>query len=98
MINQLSPALPFLSAQNPQAKDSPERVKQAAEQFEAILIGQMLKAARQDGSSGAFGSGDDAASQTGIEMAEQQLAGLMAARGGLGLSRLIVSNLEKRSS
>lgn len=78
-------------------KDSPDKIKKAAEQFEALLIGQMLKSAREAGASGALGTGEDSAGQTGMELAEQQFAGLLASKGGLGLSRFITSNLERKT-
>lgn len=81
----------------PPVKDSPDRIKRAAEQFEALLIGQMLKSAREAGASGALGTDEDSAGQTGMELAEQQFAGLLASNGGLGLSRFITSNLERKT-
>ena len=98
MIKALSSDLSSPLIAPARTKDSPEKIKQAAEQFEALLIGQMLKAAREAGSSGGLGSGEDAAGQTGMEMAEQQFASLLASRGGLGLSRVITADLEKSNS
>jgi flagellar protein FlgJ len=77
-------------------KDSPEKTKKAAEQFEALLIGQMLKSAREAGSNGGLGTGEDNAGHTGMEMAEQQFASLLASKGGLGLSRFITLNLDRK--
>ena len=66
--------------------DPPENVRDAAQQFEALLLGQILRAARE--SSGA-GTSDCA-----LEYAEQQFAAVMARNGGLGLASLIVKGLE----
>ena len=65
--------------------DAPEKVLDAAQQFEALLLGQILRAARESG-----GSSSDCA----LDYAEQQFADVMARNGGLGLARLIVKGLE----
>ena len=75
------------------AKDSPEKVRDAARQFEGLLIAQMLKSARES-SSGGIG-GDDHTSDSVVEMAEQQLSSILSSSGGLGLSRIIVQGLSK---
>ena len=72
----------------------PERVRDAAEQFEALLIGQMLRGVRESGS-GWLGSGEDAASGCATDFAEQQFATVLAKNGGLGLAGLIARGLEK---
>ena len=74
-------------------KDSPENIADTARQFEGLLIAQMLKSARESSSSG-FGT-DDHASDSVVEMAEQQLSSVLSSGGGLGLSRLIVQGLSK---
>jgi len=67
--------------------NAPEKVLDAAQQFEALLLGQILRAAREGG-----GSSSDCA----LEYAEQQFADVMARNGGLGLARLIVKGLEQQ--
>ena len=47
-------------------KDSPERVRNAATQFEGLLIGEMLKTARESSDGGWMGSGDDAGSDSAM--------------------------------
>jgi flagellar protein FlgJ len=56
----------------------------AAEDFEALLIGQMLRHARENGS-GWLGDGENASGDGLVEFAEQNLAKAIAAAGGLGL-------------
>jgi Rod binding domain-containing protein len=79
-------------------KDSPEAIAKAAAQFEALLIANVLKSAREsDGDDGWLGGGQD--SDSGLSsLAEQQLAQNLAASGGLGLSRLITAGLTRSSS
>jgi Rod binding domain-containing protein len=73
---------------------SPETQKrtQAAKDFEALLIGQMLQSMREEGSSW-LGTGDDSASDAAFGLGEQELARAIADGGGLGLSSLISSGL-----
>ena len=73
----------------------PKNVADAAEQFEALLIGQMLKASHGDDEDGWLGSGDDPGSATAMELAEGQFAQALAQSGGLGLGARIASSLSQ---
>jgi Rod binding domain-containing protein len=73
----------------------PARVRDAAQQFESLLIGQMLRSVRESGS-GWLGSGEDAAGDCATDFAEQQFAGVLAKSGGLGIADLIARGLESR--
>lgn len=78
--------------------DSPEAVKKAATQFEALLVGEVLKSARaSDGSGWMDTDGDDAGSILS-EVSEQQLSQALAAGGGLGLAKTIAAGLSKTAS
>ena len=59
---------------------APAKIRDAAEQFEALLLGQILRSARESN-----GTSNDCAT----EFAEDQLATVLAKRGGLGIGRLI---------
>jgi peptidoglycan hydrolase FlgJ len=74
--------------------DDAAKARDAAQQFEALLIGQILRSARE-GESGWLGSGGDSASSCATDMAEQQLATVLAQRGGLGLAEVIAKGLQK---
>jgi Rod binding domain-containing protein len=78
--------------------DSPEKIKDAASQFEALMIGQILKAARGDADEGSFGGDADPASASAMDFANEYFARAMAAKGGLGLSNMIVKGLQKQST
>jgi Rod binding domain-containing protein len=99
MIDNIS-SLTYLNALGkPKTTDSPEKIKAAAQQFEAILIGQLLKTAKASGSAGWLGTGEgreDEPGQVSVDMAEQQLASVIAKNGGLGLTKFIVKGLEKK--
>ncbi len=71
----------------------PARLKQAAQQFEGLLIEQLLRSARGNGE-GWLGGGGDAAGGCATDFAEQQLATVLAANGGIGLAGLVVRGLE----
>jgi Rod binding domain-containing protein len=68
------------------------KLKKSAGEFEALLIGQMLKSARESGS-GWFGTGDDEASSTTAGYAEEQFAQTIASQGGLGIATMLVKGL-----
>lgn len=67
----------------------------ASKDFEALLIAQMLRTIREEGS-GWMGTGDDEASSAAFGLGEEQLARALTARGGLGLSRVIEAGLKKQ--
>ena len=83
------------TANNTKQPDTPERVRDAAQQFEALLIGQMLRTVRESG--GGFMGEKDSASDCALEFAEQQFATVMARSGGLGLATLIIQGLEPQN-
>ena len=91
--------IPPISAGIPSARstDSPEKIKDAASQFEALLIGQILKTAHED-SDGAWGGDSDPASASAMDFANDYFARAMASKGGLGLTNMIVKGLEKQSA
>ena len=92
-----SPITPFdwQNIQQAGNRDSPERIKETAEQFESILIGMMLKSMRESSGGGWLGTGDDQALSSLSELAEQQVAQALAASGGFGLAELVVEGLKK---
>ena len=73
---------------------SPRNIAEAARQFEALMIAQLLKEARGD-QGGWLGSGEDSGSATAAGLAEEQFAQALAQGGGLGLRSQIVSSLSK---
>jgi Rod binding domain-containing protein len=89
-------AAPLAQAAHPGSRqpDDPAKVKDAAQQFEALMIEQILKSASENGE--LFGSGSDAASGTVMDMATQQFAIAMARGGGLGLAGMVAKGLGSR--
>jgi len=87
LVPPLPAGIPPAGTPTRHPKDTPEAIADAARQFEALLIAQMLKSARE-----ASEEADSTASCLN-EIAEQQFAGLLAANGGLGLAKLVAAHL-----
>jgi peptidoglycan hydrolase FlgJ len=68
---------------------TPSKLSDAARQFESLLIGEMLKSARESDSEGWLGSGSDSGSESAMGMAETQFAQAIASQGGFGLAKTI---------
>lgn len=67
---------------------TPKNADEAAGQFEALLLTQMLRAARSEADQ------EDSTMDTMWDMAAQQFAQVMADAGGLGLARMIREDLK----
>ena len=72
----------------------PTKIHQAAQQFEALLLGQILHASH-DADSGWLGSDADSSGSCATDYAEEQLAATIAQHGGLGLAKLITQGLQR---
>ena len=77
-------------------KDDPAKIADAAKQFEALLIGQMMKSIN-DSEGGWLGTGDDESSQSAMQYGTEVFAQAMAQNGGLGLADLIAKGLQRPS-
>ena len=96
MIDSVAdPSIALQSAGAVPKTSDPSKIHSAAQQFESLLIGELLKSAHEEGGSGWLGTDDDDAGQTGIGFAEQQFSQMLAASGGFGLAPLIESGLRK---
>jgi flagellar protein FlgJ len=79
----------------PVAGNDSAKLKDAAGKFEAMLIAQMLKSARSTDSGGWTGE-QDASASTMMDMAEQQVADMLGAQGGLGLAKMVINQLSPK--
>ena len=68
----------------------------AAKDFEALLVSQLLRSVREEGS-GWLGTGEDQASDAAFGLGEEQLAKTLASHGGFGLSKVIDVGLKHQS-
>jgi Rod binding domain-containing protein len=89
----VSAAFDSLTPQSPAG--GKDKIATAARDFEALLIGQLFKAAHGEG--GWLGTDDDDPGEAAIGMSEEQLAQAMAAGGGIGLAKMIEAGLRARS-
>ncbi|HLK68710.1 MAG TPA: hypothetical protein VKU19_35005 [Bryobacteraceae bacterium] len=89
--------MPLLSGGEANSKkgDDPAKVRDAAQQFEALLIGQMLRSVRESGGGWLGSGGGDSTSDCATEYAEQQFAAALSQHGGLGMADLISKGLAK---
>jgi Rod binding domain-containing protein len=71
------------------------KVDEAAKQFEALVVGQVLKVSRESSDGGWLGSGEDQGGEMAVELGEQAFAQAIAARGGFGIAKLVKANLER---
>jgi|SRR5579863_6336080 len=95
MIDQISPSPSVAPAEN---RNSPAKIENAAKQFEALLMGQILKSMHEEGSNGWLGGGDDdQAGESAMELAEEQFAQALASQGGLGLAKVIAQGVASQS-
>src|SRR5262249_37164534 len=85
-----------ISGNAAQTEQRPHTTADAARQFEALLISQILKAACDPASM--TGGEPDSGECTAIEMAQEQFAACLASQGGLGLARMISSSEAMRSA
>lgn len=92
MIDALSTAGVAAVAGSPPPKHDPAKVAEAAKNFEALLIGQMMKSMR-DSDGGWMGTGDDESMSSAMEYAQEQFAQALSAGGGLGLAKLVTAGL-----
>jgi Rod binding domain-containing protein len=88
----ISAALDAIGQQQPNNESN--KVASAARDFEALLLGQILRSVHEEG--GWLGAGDDDAGAAAIGLGEEQLARTMAASGGLGLHKLIEAGLRNQ--
>src|SRR5437660_7554411 len=74
----------------PEAGSKTSKLHQAAQQFEALMIGEMMKSVHEGSSSGWLGSDDgEGGDNQAMGMAESQFANALAMNGGLGLARMV---------
>ncbi len=92
-ITSASGLLPSVLTSDEKAGQDSRRIESAAQQFEALLIGQMLKSMHESDDGGWTGTDNDDAGSQAVELAEEELAQAMAGHGGLGLARVMAQGL-----
>lgn len=74
------------------ARDNPERLRAAAEEFEAIMLDLMVKEMRKNVPESPI-FGQDTGREIFNEMLDNQYVRLMTERGGIGLADMLVRQL-----
>lgn len=74
------------------AKDTPEKILDTARQFEALLLSQILKSVKFDGTDGEEEGSGSALGGIG----QEQFAMALAQKGGLGLAQTIARSLAQK--
>ena len=69
------------------------KIADAASQFEALLLGEMLKSANESGSGDWMGDSNGESGTSLAEMAQEQFAQALAKSGGLGFARMVTDQL-----
>jgi len=84
----------LLSPATEGAHGKPANAKEAATQFEGMLIGEMLRSVHESNSGNLDGDEDsDSESDTAYSMAADQLAQIMARQGGFGIAKMLTEKL-----
>jgi Rod binding domain-containing protein len=75
--------------------EDPKATREAATEFESLLVGQMLKSMREGKEESWLGGESSAGNESIMEMAEQQVARAIAQRGGFGIARMLDKTFEQ---
>jgi Rod binding domain-containing protein len=75
----------------------PESIKEAAEAFEALLVGQLLKSAREARGSDGWDEADSSSNPL-MELSDEQMANQISKGGGCGLARALMDQIDRPSS
>ena len=89
-----------LSAADSASKLPPKQVtklRDAATQFEALLLTKMLQSSRESGNGGGDGN-ENRENSTMLELSEQQFAQALASSGGLGIAKMVIAGLNKHEN
>ncbi len=85
----MTDALSAITPASMAAPAQPTKVEGAAKQFEALMIAQMLRTARENTED------ENSTSSSMLDLADQQFSQVLANNGGLGLSKLIVKGINQ---
>jgi Rod binding domain-containing protein len=72
----------------------PKSVHRVAQEFESLLISQLLKSMKQ----GALGEEDSGANDSVMQYAQESMARVLSQNGGMGMASLIERTLTQQSS
>ena len=90
VISGLISARPLAASEEDTAQIN--KIKQSAQEFEAVLLRQMLKEVR----SSALADPNKSSNSTYIQIADEQLANQLAAQGGFGFGKAMADQMLKQ--
>lgn len=93
MTTSIQSAVPFLGTPS---ESKPTRVEDAAQQFESLLIHQMMRSAWESAPDGLDEEGSGSEDSVMRDLACQQFTQMLAKQGGIGMTRLIVKGLSSK--
>jgi len=79
-------------------RDDPKKIASSASDFEALLLTQMMKSAREATSMTHLDGEDTGSYDAVMEYAEQQFGSILAKSGGFGIAKLVASGLSPKES
>jgi Rod binding domain-containing protein len=82
----------------PKPKDDPKKISEAASQFEALLIHQMLQSAHASDGTGMSEDDDSSEASALVDLGEQQFSQALANSGGLGIAKMVVAGLKTHAN
>jgi flagellar protein FlgJ len=92
-----TPGLAQISAPGT-SPNNPKKLEHAAADFEALLVGQMLKSSREAGGVSLAGEDDQEANSSLLDLGEQQFAQALASKGALGIAKMIVKGFNSHAN
>jgi Rod binding domain-containing protein len=75
----------------------PKNAKEAATQFEGLLIASMLRSAHEASPGRLDGDDEDSQSSTLFDLAAEQFSQMLAKQGGFGIARIVTSGLSRKA-
>jgi Rod binding domain-containing protein len=76
------------------ATTDPKSVHRVAQEFESLLISQLLKSMKQ----GALGEEDSGSNESVMQYAQESMARVLSQNGGIGMASVIERGLTQKSS
>ncbi len=86
-----SPA--FAAGGAAKTRASREEIAGAAQQFEALMLNQLLQSAFAADKENGLGGEEDQAGMQAMQLAQEHFAEALSARGGIGLAQMIAARL-----
>ena len=91
-MSTISASLPTSPLLSGDATPKPKDAAEAAKQFEALMLAQLLRMSRENTDDSLSGE-KDSTGDTMWDVAAQQFSQMMAKNGGIGLAKMVTEHL-----